>query len=163
METTEFLINKVKENVLNPILRNYRKDISVKSGDLIVLGYDNRGNRHCESDTTYVFIAQYIDGDLYLNNTKNSLILEHKSKRVLFDNEEEFSKQIGVESADAMEWWRVPTDDEVALYDRFYKHNSIIRDINSFLEDSKNDYPREIEEYDDLLIEIKKILEETGD
>ena len=120
---------KVEETFFNRLLRNYRDEIPVTDGQLVVFGYENEGL------CAYIYIGEFIGGDLYCHTCKNSLIL--LNKHIVNDKviEEKFIKDEKEQCADAMSWWRVPTDDECKLYYQYYPQYEIIKHINRVLEE----------------------------
>lgn len=122
METSN-LLEKVLNNLFNESIRNYRSNLNVGENTILVFGYD-------QPECSYVFMGQFVEGNLYFLTTKNNLILANSSNRSDVgkkDPNEEFS--------DAMVWWRIPTDDEMKLYYRYYENLALIEDLQSILDD----------------------------
>lgn len=144
-KSIEEIANKVKFYVF-ALSKNYRKDIGVGVGNLIVLGYENKeiGTRE------FAYIGEYIEGDVDYVVTRNNLML------IDADNTEKTPYMYEDESiADAMEWWRVPTDNEVKLYYKYYKNQGLKRDIERYLKDADS---MNSEELIGLLNDIKEML-----
>lgn len=143
--TREELAEKVKF-VLFSETKNYRKDIGVGTGNLIVLGYENKeiGTRE------FAYIGEYIEGDADYVTTRNNLMLidaDNPEKPPYMDEDES--------TADAMEWWRVPTDNEIKLYYKYYKNQCLKRDIERYID---NVDIMDRDELIELLNDIKEIL-----
>ena len=153
------LIKKVKENLLNPILRNHREHISISNGELIVLGYDYREKEPHIGDRVYVFIAEFVSGDLNSVYVQNILILEHIREDNTIANDV-YSMEQGEGCADAMSWWRTPTDDEIELYKKYYKSYGVIQEINTFINNYDETYTTK-EDFMEMLEWIKQELKSS--
>lgn len=122
---TSNLLEKVLNNLFNESIRNYRSNLNVGENTILVFGYD-------QPECSYVFMGQFVEGNLYFLTTKNNLILANSSNRSDVgkkDPNEEFS--------DAMVWWRIPTDDEMKLYYRKYENLALMEDLQSILDDEQ--------------------------
>lgn len=147
-KSIEEISEKVKFNVFAES-KNYRKDIGVGVGNLIVLGYENNGlwTKEC------AFIGEYIDGDIHFVTTRNNLTLRNS------DNPEvEFVMDKEESTADAMVWWRVPTDDEVKVYYHYYKHLGLKKEIERVLSNHEYGWDIRKDELLELLNDIKEVL-----
>ena len=122
---TSNLLEKVLNNLFNESIRNYRSNLNVGENTILVFGYD-------QPECSYVFMGQFVEGNLYFLTTKNNLILANSSNR------SDVGKKDPNESfADAMVWWRIPTDDEMKLYYRYYENLALIEDLQSILDDEQ--------------------------
>lgn len=147
METSN-LLEKVLNNLFNESIRNYRSNLNVGENTILVFGYD-------QPECSYVFMGQFVEGNLDFLTTKNNLILANSSNRSDVgkkDPNEEFS--------DAMVWWRIPTDDEMKLYYRYYENLALIEDLQVIFDDEE--YIQTID--NDILDTLKrcyKVLKEN--
>ena len=123
----EELKRKVLENLYNPNIRNYR-DIDIKNGDLIVLGFVHVNN-------SYIAMGQYQFGDMHNSvNIVNCIEIEVKDLFGEKINPFNKEKELDIETA---QFWRIATDTESELYYNLYPHFDVINSIDKFLEESK--------------------------
>jgi hypothetical protein len=123
----EELKRKVLENLYNENIRNYR-DIDVKNGDLIVLGFVHPNN-------SYIAMGQYQFGDMHnFVNIVNGVEIETKDTFGEKINPFNKEKELDIETA---QFWRIATDTESELYYNLYPHFDVINSIDKFLEESK--------------------------
>ena len=121
------LKKEVLENLHNLYIRNYR-DIDVKNGDLIVLGFVKPNN-------SYIVMGQYQFGDMHnFVNIVNCVEIEVKEMFGEKINPFNKEKELDIETA---EFWRIATDTESELYHNLYPHFDVINSIDKFLEESK--------------------------
>jgi hypothetical protein len=125
------LWEKVKANALNKSIRNYRDFRGeIKEGTLIVMGFDNIEI----NNVAYAIMGVYKDGNIEYATLENSLDFFHifcgKDNSLLENNEE-----CEVETA---EWWRIPTDDEIKLYEMIYQKQPLLRDFKEFIKEVEN-------------------------
>ena len=124
METSN-LLEKVLNNLFNESIRNYRSNLNVGENTILVFGYD-------QPESSYVFMGQFVEGNLYFLTTKNNLILANSSN--VSDVGKKYTNE---EFSDAMVWWRIPTDDEMKLYYSKYENLALIEDLQSILDDEQ--------------------------
>lgn len=143
----EELKKEVLENLHNLYIRNYR-NIDIKNGDLIVLGFVQPNN-------SYIAMGQYQFGDMH-NSVNIINCIELEVKDMFGDKINPFNKEkeLDIETA---QFWRIATDTESELYYTLYPHFDIINNIDKFIEDSKHCDIDE-EEVIDLLNYIKDYL-----
>ena len=143
----EELKKEVLKNLHNLYIRNYR-NIDIKNGDLIVLGFVKPNN-------SYIAMGQYQFGDMH-NSVNIVNCIEIEVKDLFGDKINPFNKEkeLDIETA---EFWRIATDTESELYYTLYPHFDIINNIDKFIENSKNCDIDE-EEVIDLLNYIKDYL-----
>lgn len=145
---TSNLLEKVLSNLFNESNRNYRLNLNVGENTILVFGYD-------QPQCSYVFMGQFVEGNLYFLTTKNNLILADSA------NVSEIGKKYPNEVfADAMVWWRIPTDDEIKLYYSKYENIALMEDLQVLLDDE--DCIKNID--DDIVNTLKrcyKILREN--
>lgn len=113
------LIEKVKTSLLE-YTKQTRNEIPLNVGELIVVGYSNKFDENeTIGDYEYIAIGEYnggeLDYDVYL---KNEVVLSHKTyckDRIIKD-----TPYIGDKDCygDAFSFWRVPSDDEIQLYQK---------------------------------------------
>lgn len=122
---TSNLLEKVLNNLFNKSIRNYRSNLNVGENTILVFGYD-------QPECSYVFMGQFVEGNLYFLTTKNNLILANSSN--VSDIGKKDPKAL---FSDAMVWWRIPTDDEIKLYYKIYENLALIEDLQSILDDEQ--------------------------
>jgi hypothetical protein len=147
METSN-LLEKVLNNLFNESIRNYRSNLNVGENTILVFGYD-------QPECSYVFMGQFVEGNLYFLTTKNNLILANSSNR-----SDVGKKDPNEIFADAMVWWRIPTDDEIKLYYRKYENLALMEDLQVIFDDEE--YIQTID--NDILDTLKrcyKVLKEN--
>ena len=121
------LWEKVKANVLNKN-RNYRDFRGeIKEGTLIVMGFDNI--EICNN--AYAIMGIYKDGNIEYATLENYLdffqITNGNDKSLL-----EYDEECEMETA---EWWRIPTDDEIKLYEMIYQKYPLLKDFKKFIKE----------------------------
>lgn len=142
-------------NLHKPILQN-KREIDLKIGDLIVMGYDRT-----ECGNAYVEMGVYNGGDMHNMDVDllNTLVIDY----VVNDVTKEDTILTTEKNAtfECAEWWRTPTDDEKQLYCAIYKNYTLLNDIdkvlNSVIEGKYNN-----DDIIDILTIIKTELENEG-
>ena len=151
---TKKLHEKVMNNLYKTILQNNR-EIDLKEGDLIVMGYNMT-----EYGSAYVEMGIYKGGEMHNGvELSNTLILDYISSNVKKeDTLLTTEKNTTFECAD---WWRTPTDDEKQLYCAIYKNYTLLNDINKVL-DSVIEGAYNNDDIIDILTIVKSKLENEG-
>lgn len=144
------LYKSVLENLHNPMLKNVR-DIDIQKGDIIVLGYSKgKGRRVNEMNKdSFVMMGKFISDDL------DWLHIELENTLVLDTSQE--SEVLGICDGDdyieTADWWRIPTDDEMKLYNTMFTFATRINNIIDRYENGNiGDH--------DMVSKLKKISEE---
>lgn len=142
------LIEKVKTSLLEHT-KQRRSKIPLNVGELIVVGYSYKENETI-GDYEYIAIGEYDGGELdYGVNLKNEVVLSHKTSykdRVIKDTPYIGDKEC---YGDAFSFWRVPSDDEIKLYQK-------IQNIEYYV-DKFDKYIWEYTDKDD--IDMEKVMQ----
>lgn len=142
------LIEKVKTSLLE-YTKQTRNEIPLNVGELIVVGYSYKENETI-GDYEYIAIGEYDGGELkYGVNLKNEVVLFHKTSykdRVIKDTPYIGDKEC---YGDAFSFWRVPSDDEIKLYQK-------IQNIEYYV-DKFDKYIWEYTDKDD--IDMEKVMQ----
>ena len=142
----------VQSNVYTKNLQNQR-EIDIQHGDMIVLGYHEMTKNGLNS---YAVMGVYDYGDLnYSVNLTNTLILETTTPYSIRCNA--LDKQ-NEDYIDCASWWRIPTDNEMELYNMLYPKNSLIKDIEKIISEIESD-DLNLDEIVDSLTYIKEEIE----
>lgn len=144
------LYKSVLENLHNPMLKNVR-DIDIQKGDIIVLGYSKgKGRRVNEMNKdSFVMMGKFISDDLdWLHiELENTLVLDTSQES------EVLSICDGDDYIETADWWRIPTDDEMKLYNTMFTFATRINNIIDRYENGNiGDF--------DMVSKLKKISEE---
>ena len=110
----ELLLKKVQENIYK-VPNRQSENISVENGTLIVLGYQENWG---DDEISFTLMGKYNDGvmrDVYL---KDSLVLESTQPVKL--SEDTPLNTLKNDHMETAEWWRLPTADEMELYNMVY-------------------------------------------
>lgn len=120
---------KVKKNVLNKSIRNYR-EIDVPRGTIVVLGYDKDDDK-IGGDKAYAIMGEYNGGEIkYIVSLKDYLELYQVNPQGVEISSMDYGCETEMETA---MWWRVPTDEEMEFYNMVYAKNVICKDINKLI------------------------------
>lgn len=144
------LYKSVLENLHNPMLKNVR-DIDIQKEDIIVLGYSKgKGRRVNEMNKdSFVMIGKFISDDL------DWLHIELEDTLVLDTSQESEVLSIcdGDDYIETADWWRIPTDDEMKLYNTMFTFATRINNIIDRYENGNiGDF--------DMVSKLKKISKE---
>jgi hypothetical protein len=144
------LYKSVLENLHNSMLKNVR-DIDIQKGDIIVLGYSKgKGRRVNEMNKdSFVMMGKFISDDLdWLHiELENTLVLDTSQES------EVLSICDGDDYIETADWWRIPTDDEMKLYNTMFTFATRINNIIDRYENGNiGDF--------DMVSKLKKISEE---
>ena len=120
------------------------REIDIPKGSLIVLGYIERIGVHKDIANAYVMMGVYEDGSI--NNTiyfKDGMVLHStlKTDNVgdKIPNDDNFME--------THTWWRIPTDDELTLYEIIYKKTTLLDNVNYILDNFDDMDKEKIEDY----------------
>lgn len=147
------LIDRIKTNITNEngAYLNTR-EIDIPKGKLIVLGFIERVSKGGTINNAYVMMGVYEDGSI-------ESIVYFKNGMVLFatDADESIGDKISADDSfmETHNWWRIPTDDEITLYENVYK-SSLLDKVNYIL-DNLDDMGKE--EIWDYLLSLKYKIE----
>lgn len=120
---------KIKKNVLNKSIRNYR-EIDVPRGTIVVLGYDKDDDK-IGGDKAYAIMGEYNGGEIkYIVSLKDYLELYQVNPQGVEISSMDYGCKTEMETA---MWWRVPTDEEMEFYNMVYAKNVICKDINKLI------------------------------
>lgn len=120
---------KIKKNVLNKSIRNYR-EIDVPRGTIVVLGYDKDDDK-IGGDKAYAIMGEYNGGEIkYIVSLKDYLELYQVNPQGVEISSMDYGCETEMETA---MWWRVPTDEEMEFYNMVYAKNVICKDINKLI------------------------------
>lgn len=144
------LYKSVLKNLHNPMLKNER-DIDIQKGDIIVLGYSKgEGRRVTEMNKdSFVMMGKFISDDL------DWLHVELEDTLVLDTSQESEVLSIcdGDDYIETADWWRIPTDDEMKLYNTTF---TFATRINNIIDRYENGNIGVL----DMVSKLKKISEE---
>ena len=148
------LIDRIENNITidNGAYLNTR-EIDIPKGSLIVLGFIDRVSKGGTINNAYVMMGVYEDG--FINNT-----VYFKDGMVLFATnvDESIGDKISVDDSfmETQTWWRIPTDDELTLYENVYNKNTLLDKVNHILGNLDDMGKEEIWEY---LVSLKCKIE----
>jgi hypothetical protein len=148
------LIDRIETNITNEngTYLNTR-EIDIPKGSLIVLGFIERVSKGGTINNAYVMMGVYEDG--FINST-----VYFKDGMVLFAKKVDESigdKIPGDENfMETHTWWRIPTDDEITLYEFVYDKNTLLDNVNYIL-DNFDDMDKE--KIGDCLLSLKYRIE----
>ena len=148
------LTDRIESNITieNGAYLNTR-EIDIPKGSLIVLGYIERLGVHKDIVNAYVMMGVYEDG--FINSTvyfKDGMVLYSTLKT---DN---VGDKIPTDDnfMETHTWWRIPTDDELTLYEIIYKKTTLLDNVN-YIIDNFDDMDRE--KIGDCLLSLKYRIE----
>ena len=139
------LIDRIENNITidNGAYLNTR-EIDIPKGSLIVLGFIERVSKGGTINNAYVMMGVYEDG--FINGT-----VYFKDGMVLFATsaDESIGDKISVDDSfmETQTWWRIPTDDELTLYENVYNKNALLDKVNHILGNLDDMSKDEIWEY----------------
>lgn len=139
------LADRIESNITieNGAYLNTR-EIDIPKGSLIVLGFINRVSKDGAINNAYVMMGVYEDG--FINST-----IYFKDGMVLFtkDADESIGDKIPADDSfiDTHTWWRIPTDDELTLYEIIYNKNTLLDNVNYILDNFDDMSKEEIGDY----------------
>lgn len=148
------LIDRIETNIINDngAYLNTR-EIDIPKGSLIVLGFIDRVSKGGTISNAYVMMGVYEDGSI--NNT-----IYFKDGMTLFasNSDESIGDKISVDDSfmETHTWWRIPTDDEITLYENVYNKNTLLDNVNYIL-DNFDDMDKE--KIGDYLLSLKYRIE----
>ena len=129
MKSFQELFESVQNNLLTQTKFTDYSKIPLVKGSLIVCGY-SYGNEYGSGDKEYICIGEYqggnLNGGIYLTN---EVVLSHISYSDVNTNKAPYIGDEDEVCADAVDFWRLPSTDEVKLYKKI-----IGQDINYFVE-----------------------------
>lgn len=150
------LYKSVLENLHNPMLKNVR-DIDIQKEDIIVLGYSKgKGRRVNEMNKdSFVMMGKFISDDLDWLHIKleDTLVLDTSQES------EVLSICDGDDYIETAEWWRIPTDDEMKLYNTMFTFATRINNIIDRYENGNIDVLDMVSKLKKISKELKKIEE----
>lgn len=139
------LADRIESNITieNGAYLNTR-EIDIPKGSLIVLGFIERIGVHKDITNAYVMMGVYEDG--FINSTvyfKDGMVLYATNKT---DN---VGDKISADDnfMETQTWWRIPTDDELTLYEIIYNKNTLLDKVDYILDNFDDMDKGEIEEY----------------
>ena len=148
------LTDRIESNITieNGAYLNTR-EIDIPKGSLIVLGYTERIGVHKDIANAYVMMGVYEDG--FINSTiyfKDGMVL-YSTLRTdnvgdKIPNDDNFME--------THTWWRIPTDDELTLYEIIYNKNTLLDNVN-YIIDNFDDMDKE--KIGDCLLSLKYRIE----
>lgn len=139
------LIDRIETNIINDngAYLNTR-EIDIPKGSLIVLGFIDRVSKGGTISKGYVMMGVYEDGSI--NNT-----IYFKDGMTLFasNSDESIGDKISVDDnfMETHTWWRIPTDDEITLYENVYNKNTLLDNVNYILDNFDDMDKEEIGDY----------------
>ena len=139
------LIDRIETNITNEngaYLNN--REIDIPKGSLIVLGFIERVSKGGTINNAYVMMGVYEDG--FMSST-----VYFKDGMVLFatKSDESIGDKISADDSfmETQSWWRIPTDDELTLYENVYNKNTLLDKVDYILDNFDNMDKDEIWEY----------------
>ena len=162
MKSFQELFESVQNNLLTQTNFTDYSKIPLVKGSLIVCGYSH-GNE-CEiGDKEYICIGEYQGGDLnYGIYITNQVVLSHISYENINIQKAPYIGKKDETCADAVDFWRLPSTDEVKLYKKYITQNTsyfiekIDNYINNYIDYESIDYDRLFETLEDLSSYLKK-------
>lgn len=148
------LIDRIEKNITNEngAYLNTR-EIDIPKGNLIVLGFIERVSKGGTINNAYVMMGVYEDG--FISST-----VYFKDGMTLFatNADESIGDKISVDDSfmETHTWWRIPTDDELTLYEIIYNKNTLLDNVNYIL-DNFDDMDKE--KIGDCLLSLKNRIE----
>lgn len=139
------LIDRIENNITidNGAYLNTR-EIDIPKGSLIVLGFIERVSKGGTINNAYVMMGVYEDGSI------NSTVY-FKDGMVLFATsvDESIGDKISADDSfmETQTWWRIPTDDELTLYENVYNKNALLDKVDYILGNFDDMSKDEIWEY----------------
>ena len=148
------LADRIESNITNDNKAYLNtREIDIPKGSLIVLGFINRVSKDGTINNAYVMMGVYEDG--FINST-----VYFKDGMVLFtkDGDESIGDKIPADDSfiETHTWWRIPTDDELTLYEIIYKKTTLLDNVN-YIIDNFEDMDRE--KIGDCLLLLKYRIE----
>ena len=161
MKKDNQLLERVQKNLLTQTnITDYSK-IPLIQGSLIVCGYSSK-NEVGIGDKEYICIAEYQGGNLeYGIHLTNELVLSHISYENINIQKAPYIGEKDECCADAVSFWRLPSTDEVQLYNKFITQNTsyfiekIDEYINRYTDEESVDYKMLFETLEDLRFYLK--------
>ena len=139
------LIDRIETNITNEngaYLNN--REIDIPKGSLIVLGFIERVSKGGTINNAYVMMGVYEDG--FMSST-----VYFKDGMVLFatKSDEIIGDKISADDIfmETQSWWRIPTDDELTLYENVYNKNTLLDKVDYILDNFDDMDKEEIGEY----------------
>lgn len=146
------VVSRVVTNITNEE-RAYlnTREIDVPNGSLIVLGFIERVCKGGEINNAYVMMSVYDSGSI--NDT-----VYFNDGMVLFSTckSDDTGNKISADDGfmETQSWWRIPTDDEVTLYENIYPQH-LVEKIEDVLDNLDN------LEKEDIRILLERIKEKA--
>lgn len=148
------LTDRIERNITNENSAYFNtREIDIPKGSLIVLGYIERLGTHKDIANAYVMMGVYEDG--FINSTvyfKDGMVLystlrtDNTGDKI--PNDDNFME--------THTWWRIPTDDELTLYEIIYNKNTLLDNVN-YIIDNFDDMDKE--KIGDCLLSLKYRIE----
>lgn len=147
------LFDRIENNITNEngAYLNTR-EIDIPKGSLIVIGFIDRIGVHKDIVNAYVMMGIYEDGSINgAVHFKDGMVLYPTSK-------DDVGDKIPADYSfmETHTWWRIPTDDELTLYEIVYSRNTLLDNVNYIL-DNFDDMDKE--KIGDCLLSLKYRIE----
>lgn len=139
MKTTK-LFQRVQKNIHT--IPNNKRDIDIPLETIIVLGY-TKGQQIRNKQpniNSFVIMGKFIDDAWDWNRIDllNTIVLDTDDLKSSSDNDELLFATHGEDYIETADWWRIPTDDEMKLYNHIFNKNSPINRIENLITQCKN-------------------------
>ena len=137
MKTTK-LFQRVQKNVHT--IPNNKRDIDIPLETIIVLGYTET------NDTSFVMMGKFLADDYnwgYIELRETIVLDSHNINSDSCNDDILFVTQ-GEDHIETAEWWRIPTDDEMKLYNHIFNKNSPIYQIGNLINQCKKNEPIDV-------------------
>lgn len=139
------LIDRIESNITNDSKAYLNtREIDIPKGSLIVLGFIERVSNGGTINNAYVMMGVYEEG--FMRGTvyfKDGMVLYSTTKT---DNA---GDKIPADDSfiETHSWWRIPTDDEITLYENVYNKNTLLENVNYILDNFDDMSKEEIGDY----------------
>lgn len=142
------LKNRIKANITNENGGAYlnTREIDIPKGSLIVLGFIERETKGGAINNAYVMMGVYENGFISSSvDFKDGMVLFATNTKVGGDTGDKIPAE--EDFMETQTWWRIPTDDELTLYEKVYNKNTLLDKVNYILDNFLDMDSDEIEEY----------------
>lgn len=148
------LTDRIEDNIINGsgAYLNTR-EIDIPKGSLIVLGFIEKFGAGGTISNAYALMGVYENGSI-------NEVIYFKDGMVLCSTVETDNVGDKIPADDnymeTQTWWRIPTDDELTLYEIIYNKKTLLENVNYILDNFNNMGKDRIEDY---LLSLKYRIE----
>ena len=143
---TSKLFQRVQKNVHT--IPNNKRNIDIPLETIIVLGYTQGQQIRCHetNNTSFVMMGKFVADDYnwdYIELRETIVLDSHNINSDSCEDDILFVTQ-GEDHIETAEWWRIPTDDEMKLYNHIFNKNSPIYQIGNLINQCKKNEPIDV-------------------